>query len=965
MRVVQIGCILLGFIVAISARAGQPALELVERLVLMAKGDETPASQRKNNPAPKAPEAGTEDIGRQAAALLGDPDPFVRGLAEWAIAIRLGAECEGRKFKSWPDAKACDWYKRWLALDGQALLECDYVRQAAGLEWHRSSESLAKSADVLLTRAERLTTWVTQTRGGKPAEIVRDRLSRVRQARATLADFAKLNPDDLVGQRKLWLAMRLAVREVALANPDINFNQIVFATRTGSDSGNITNGSLRDAYGPGGDIYIKSGLSPSEPARPLIAGRLGVGHLRGMDIWWDADQLVFSYLKQPKYDPTKDANAENTELGRSEPAHLYEMKIDGSGLRQLTNLPHNSDIEPCYLPNGDIVFCSDRSNYGSQCSGMLQQDKMIVNLFRCSPDGSNIRWLSNNKDFDRYPHVMDNGQILFVHWEYQERHLWQTHTLWTCRPDGSMTDAIYKQHIEGGPMSLREARQIPGQNALVAIACGHHNGEIGSVFTVDWSRGVNEAEGMRTVTPLVSSTEGGYGKVKPVPEGGVQDVGGHYQFPYPLSDKSFLVAYSYKKPENASARNYGLYYIDVWGNKELIHRDRQLSVAYLMPVRKTVKPPVLRETPPDLEPGPAYATMAMSNANYGLKLDSPRAVRYIRICQKMPWPCVRDESKPWGYNHLHATPAGAWTHVFGSWDWSPARVIGIVPVEADGSAHFKAPVDQTVYFQALDENFLELRRMRSNVTFQKGEVRSCTGCHETQAIAPPSTGWGATGIALRREASMPEAPAWGNRNLPNYERDLQPIFDRHCVSCHSEKDAKGGLDFSGRKVGDYAQSYRTIFGLKGNEPTPIVSEDAWRWLHPGEPAPPVNKDWYKLIEKNAAPGQLVVLSNRFGGAEVTPAMQFGSGRSKLILSLLNHPEHVKSVKLPRQDWIALTTWVDLNAPYFDTFADKNPTGPSKAARWVKVEFPDPWLAPPAGEWVWKDEQTVILKARSR
>jgi hypothetical protein len=335
-------------------------------------------------------------------------------------------------------------------------------------------------------------------------------------------------------------------------------------------------------------------------------------------------------------------------------------------------------------------------------------------------------------------------------------------------------------------------------------------------------------------------------------------------------------------------------------------------------------------------------------------------VKYIRISQKLPWPCVRDESKPWGYNHLHSTPSGAWTHVFGSWDWSPARVIGIVPVEVDGSAHFKVPVDQTIYFQALDGNYLELRRMRSNVTFRNGEIRSCIGCHETKAIAPHS-GQDGTSMALRRAASMPQAPAWGDRNPPSFDRDIQPVLDRHCVSCHGEKDPKGGLEFTARRVGDYPQSYRTLFGLKGNEPTPVVSEDAWKWLHPNEPAPPVNKEWYKLIEKNALPGQLVSLSNRFGGAEVTPTMEFGSSRSKLVLSLLNDPEHLKAVKMPREDWIALITWVDLNAPYFDTFADKEPTGPDGAARWVTVEFLDPWLAPPAGEWVWRDKTTVICR----
>lgn len=320
---------------------------------------------------------------------------------------------------------------------------------------------------------------------------------------------------------------------------------------------------MRDVFGPGGDVYVKRGLAPSDPAEPLIKGRLGPGHVRGLDLWWDADRLVFSYLKQRQYDATKDAVSENSELGRSGTAHLYEMSIDGGNLHQVTDAPYNSDVEPCYLADGDIVFVSDRSNYGSQCAGPLHQDKMILNLFRSSPDGSRIWPLSNNKDFDRYPHMMDSGQLLFLHWEYQERHLWQTHTLWTCRPDGSMADAVYKQHIDSGPMSLREARQIPGQSKLVAIACGHHNGEVGAVFLADYRPGVNNPGGMRSVTPHVSSTEGGYGRAKPVAEGGVLDGGGHYQFPYPLSEKSFLVSYSYKRPEEEKGRNFCLYYIDV------------------------------------------------------------------------------------------------------------------------------------------------------------------------------------------------------------------------------------------------------------------------------------------------------------------------------------------------------------------------------------------------------------------
>jgi hypothetical protein len=946
------------------ARDSSPdaAMLRAELLVQIARGDETPQWQRKDRTV--RPETmPTADLCRRAGELLDHPDPFVRGLAEFAIAIRLGLECEGRSDPAWARHEGAEWYRRWSAVGADAMLQCDYVRQGAGLGCHRTAKALASSADAAVGRAVKMAAWA-RPRMTPDATAALDRdVAALQQARQALADLASAKPADLTAQRVRWLAVRLAARNVVLRNPDLAFSQILFATRSGADSGNITNGGLRDVYGPGGDIHIKAGFNPADPARPLIAGRLGAGHIRGLDLWWDADRIVFSYVRQPQFDGSISASAENSEAGRSETAHLYEIILNGGGMRQFTNARFNSDVEPCYLPNGDIIFVSDRSNYGSQCAGGLIQDKMILNLYRCSPSGANIRALSNNKDFDRYPHMLDNGQILFLHWEYQERHLWQTHTLWTCRPDGSMTDAVYKQHIESGPMSLREARQVPGQQQLVAIACGHHNGEIGAVMLVDYALGINEPLGMRLVTPRVSATEGGYGKCKPVEDGGVEDAGGHYQFPYPLSDRAFLVAYSYKKPESASARNYGLYYIDVWGNKELIHRDRRLSVAYLMPLRRTPRPPALPDThvPAVVAASPQrFATAYLANVNHDMPGVKAGVIRYIRISQKMPWPCVREETRPCGYNDLHSSPSGAWTPMFGIWDWSPARVIGTVPVEADGSAWFKVPADQPVYFQALDENYLEVRRMRSNVTFQHGEYRGCIGCHESRAIAPPTTEAGHP-LALRREPSVPAPPAWGDRAPPAFERDIQPILDRHCVRCHGEKDPKGGLELTARRMGDHFQSYRTLFGVGPAEPTPVAGEDGWRWMHPKDPMPPANPDFFKRAMRNEQPGQLIHIANRLGGAEITAPLAFGSARSPLLVRLLNDAAPCKEIRRNREDWVSLVTWVDLNAPYFDTYTNKNRAAERQPVQWVSVTFPDPWQMPPAGEWIWKDPTTVVLR----
>lgn len=951
-----------------------------------------PGQNRRHNP--DGPNLSTEELGERAAALLQHPDPFVRGIAEFAISARLNDEYEcaqdridGRRvYIPWPgeESEAPEWFKAWDALGTDAMLEQDYVRQAYALGWHKDARSLLESADLLMARARETAESCLREADPAQAATIDAALARMADSHQRLKQAAKTDKADLIQLRRLWLELRFAARDVALANPAINFKEIIFATRNATAGpGNITNGRW-NPYTPGGDILIKAGFEPQDPVQPLLQGRLGPGHLRGLELHWDAERVVFSFTRQPTPDsPEPQLRPKHSiggyfgfGIGETEfMPDLYEVNVDGSGLRQLTDDPFHSDQEPTYLPNDEIVFVSDRSWFGSQCAGAMDQDNMILNLYRCDPNGGNIRALSNNKDFDRHPHVMDDGNLLFLRWEYQERHLWNTHTLWTARPDGTMTDAFYKQHIDHSPMSLREARQAYGTSTVAAIACGHHNWDQGAIFLIDTTKGINNADAMRNLTPGVSGTEGGYGPIKTVEQGGVLDAGGHYMYPFPISETAVLAAYSYRIPEWESGRNYALYYLDVFGNKELIHREKRHSVAYLSPLRKTPRPPVLREIlPAPAEPSePVFATVTMADVYRGWPEVEQGSVKYLRIAQKVPWPCVEDDDKSCGFNDLHWMPA-AWAPVLGIWDWAPARVIGIVPVETDGSAHFRVPADQPVYLQALDGNLMEVRRMRSNFTLKAGEMRSCIGCHESQAVSPPAP-LSTMPLAMQRAASMPVPPPWGDRIIPDYVKHIQPILNRACVSCHGADKPEGGIDLSSQLVDGYVQSYRTLFGLGADEPTPIHRTYREVWLPQGPAATEEENKAAAALRDNAMRNppedQLVRVADYMGGSGVTAIRQFGSSMSPLTRVLVEDALHREKAKLTPAEWMALVTWLDLNAPYWGSFVEKDGHYLSREeadshdeivpARRVWIEFPDPWLKPPAGRWIWKDENTAALE----
>ena len=86
-----------------------------------------------------------------------------------------------------------------------------------------------------------------------------------------------------------------------------------------------------------------------------------------------------------------------------------------------------------------------------------------------------------------------------------------------------------------------------------------------------------------------------------------------------------------------------------------------------------------------------------------------------------------------------------------------------MPVEADGSAYFRAPAGMPLAFQALDERGQAVQMMRSLTYLQPGETAACVGCHEPRTTAPPPQRRCAQ--ALAREPSAIEPGPDGSQPL--------------------------------------------------------------------------------------------------------------------------------------------------------------------------------------------------------
>ncbi len=476
------------------------------------------------------------------------------------------------------------------------------------------------------------------------------------------------------------------------------------------------------------------------------------GRLCALDLRSGKMRMIFEDLRGAVRDPAVSYDGRRVLFsyrpGDERVFHLYEIGIDGRGLRQITDGPFD-DVEPVYVPDGGIVFASARCRRYVPC-----MNSQVQMLYRCEVDGSGLRPLSAGQENELTPWVLPDGRIVYMRWEYVERDVRTYHHLWTINPDGT-GEMVYFGNgsnsyvsVPGGVVMLNP-KPIPGTRKVVCSVGSRHGSKEyhGHVAIIDPSYGPNDwRRGVRYLTAGDSKND---------------EV---WRDPYPVSDDCFLVA-----------RDDGLYVMDSRGDHE-----RFYTYPGGMVHEPVVLAPSQRETviPSRYDPSATTGTMILSEAHVGRNMDGiePGDIRKLLVLEVLP--------KPISYGHPSKI-RGAGHNL--------KRVLGTVPVEPDGSAHFEAPAYRALMFVALDANDRAIKRMRSFLTLMPGETASCVGCHEQRTYTGDQPGKGALAALQRGPSRLERIAGLPETRLIDFPRDVQPILDRHCVSCHSQAKRAGGL----------------------------------------------------------------------------------------------------------------------------------------------------------------------------
>jgi hypothetical protein len=744
----------------------------------------------------------------------------------------------------------------------QALVEWDW-RLQDGIETPRESTSYRAAIQRTLQQGDCLVRHLEQQGIAKieQAELWRSFAGKSQQLAAHNASESEWE--------ELWLGVHRTRREIVLANPLAQVGPIVFAKQpTASFSHQLTQYLGRHAR-PGGGIFVLERPGRSMQCRQLGSDRLPGGSYQHPEVSYDGKHVLFSFCATSSAPPAGIVGNEKSRF------HLYEIAADGSALRQLTDGPYD-DFSPRYLPNDRIVFISTRRGGWHRCGGQPGRGCENHTLAMVDRDGANPHPISFHETQEWDPAVLDDGRIIYTRWDYVDRHAVYYEQLWTTRIDGS-NPAIYFGNNTFNPVGIWEAQQVPGSNKVMATAAAHHAMTAGSVILVDVTRGVDGIQSITRLTPDAPFPESET-RIPPVgwhaPAGVSTPVEppvearrwpGHcYKSPFPLSEDFFLVAYSFDtlvgEPQANPPNMFGLYLADRFGNKELLFRDLNVSSLWPTPLRARQQGAVSHALTMDADP--SQGTLILQNV-YASQPPLPAgAIKRLRVVQVLP----------------KSTPGINWPRV-GIPNASPGKqVLGTVPVESDGSAHFRVPANTPLSLQALDQHGRALQIMRSILYLQPGEVLSCTGCHEPRHSAPP-----AQQVALALEQPPAEIDPAPDGSLPlSYPLLVQPVLDRHCVQCHNPDRAEADVVLTGEPQGSFTVSYNAL--------APRVRYADWG----GRPG-----DFRKV---NSEP--------------LSQVKFFGAISCDLMSELLEGHE---GVVLDRDAIDRLTTWMDANVLFYGTF----------------------------------------------
>lgn len=518
---------------------------------------------------------------------------------------------------------------------------------------------------------------------------------------------------------------------------------------------------------PGGNLFILDSLQSGARARNLT--NLKAGDVQDPEVSYDADKALFSMRRDVR-----------------DSFHLWEINVDGSGLKQLTFGPQD-DMNAAYLPDGRIAFCSTRPGFMDEYH---REPAALLHVM--NSDGSGVEQISFNLSHDVTPTMLSDGRILYPRWEHHGPV--NKFPLFAVDPDGT---GLFQYYGARERASFFEPQEMDDGRLVAVLSPAANRFLAGPLAIID---GLGVSASHTVITPGVKME-------RIYPERSAK--GNKYRSPCPLPDGRLLVSYAEK-----GNWDFGIYTLGLdGGDRRLIYNDPNLMEFNPKPVLRRERQRIIpSSTDRSKTTGTLFGTNVYLNS---LTQIPPGEIKALRVLEGLPRPAGGDTKV--SINRMHEVK----------------RILGEVPVYPDGSFYLEAPANTPLHFQTIGQDGIMLTNQRTWLWVKPGENRGCIGCHAVRESRPAKTTnimamrHPPTKVGLDRDTIQPPI---------TFVKDVQPILSRKCVKCHSYSDTDldrlpaGGLDLAPDHSYAYNVAYANVRYSVVADSSPRTSYLVWKIL---------------------------------------------------------------------------------------------------------------------------------------
>lgn len=568
-------------------------------------------------------------------------------------------------------------------------------------------------------------------------------------------------------------------------------------------------------FSPGGNVYTREFAASSSTEENITdtltaaTAAKGAGDVSGLDVSYDGTKFVFAVHIGIPVDNNDPQNTWNIWLYDVPNKSLTPLIPQGNGLI----IPNEgNDINPMFMPDGSVVFASDRRPDTYQVlfeqTGQSAIDVDLEEETRSDPafnlhsmvpnDIASLKQITFNQSHDIYPFLIQSGtyagKIGYLRWDNANGR--NHYALHTVNPDGTGMNVLYGAHSHTGtgqdarlmlkPRTMEDGRLI----ATFLPTTGTFQG--GDIVYVD----VNNFT--ETTVQRVTSSSANTNAEQSATGNGVTVAagisrGGRYTSPFPLWDGTnrALVSWAWCEVEGSGGQvdpcndnntnlppatpAYGLWMLDLndLTVTPMILPDQNSRTGVIVDAVALINREEQGNVPAMINPQPiitAEATAAESRQRGLLKIRSVYDTTDPRLIENTTPDLNAIMNLPSNQRLVRfiriVKPAPIPDNSTGGTQ-NMREFLGYQEVEPDGSVVVEVPANRPFGFELVDAMGRRIRRDTSWLQVKPGETVECNGCHATRTGRPalnsgaPTTGTPFTATTLHSDPMLALSPEMG------------------------------------------------------------------------------------------------------------------------------------------------------------------------------------------------------------